>query len=198
MSDTSIMTISGKLFDFLSPDPEAICIEDIAHALSLENRYSGHTPFPYSVAQHSILMAAKAPADIKIHCLLHDAAEAYMGDVVFPQKHCTIIQDQRSVIKPTECSYTLHSFKEVEEYVLRTIYEALGVDWPGPDVWANIKVLDRQILAAEVRVFFEEEKWGDYDVYTKGLPPLNVYICERRWRDVKESFMNWWRSYRAR
>lgn len=95
MTTPWIQTFSGLRFDLLDPKPSMICLEDIAHALSLICRFTGHTRRHYSVAQHSVLVAviahdsvcgAKTQADIFRQGLMHDAAEAYIGDISTPLK----------------------------------------------------------------------------------------------------------------
>lgn len=81
-----ITTYTGKKFHFRDPKPEEICIEDIAHALSLKCRYSGHCKYLYSVAQHSLHVAFLLPGELKLSGLLHDAAEAYIPDIPRPVK----------------------------------------------------------------------------------------------------------------
>lgn len=66
-------------------------IEEIAHALAQINRYTGHAARPYSVAEHSLLVCdIVAGAGLDCHAqmaaLLHDAHEAYCGDVATPVK----------------------------------------------------------------------------------------------------------------
>lgn len=58
-------------------------IETIAHALAYINRYTGHVG-QYSVAQHCVLIAMQLPQELKLAGLLHDAPEAYIGDVSAP------------------------------------------------------------------------------------------------------------------
>lgn len=79
-------TYTGKAFHFDEMDPDSICIEDIAHALSNICRFSGHCPRHYSVAQHSMLVASLCPENMRLTALLHDATEAYIGDMVTPLK----------------------------------------------------------------------------------------------------------------
>ena len=81
-----ILTHTGKRFDLLAPCAELISTIDIAHALSLVCRFNGHTRHHYSVAQHSLLVASIVPADLQLTALLHDATEAYVGDLVRPLK----------------------------------------------------------------------------------------------------------------
>src|SRR5262245_27549306 len=95
-----MQTISGRKFWPLDPRPEEVCIEDIGHALSLVCRFGGHCHTFYSVAEHSVRVSllaedmAKSSAHwtdenirmIALSGLLHDAAEAYIGDMVRPLK----------------------------------------------------------------------------------------------------------------
>lgn len=83
-------TVSGKEINLLNPCEDDIDIFDIAQALSNICRFGGHLNQFYSVAQHSILvMAIVEPwnADLALEALLHDATEAYLGDVISPLKH---------------------------------------------------------------------------------------------------------------
>lgn len=78
---TYIQTASGRKFDVLACCEDDILIEDIAHALSNICRFFGHTPAFYSVAQHCVEMSWLAPPALQLDALLHDASEAYLGDV---------------------------------------------------------------------------------------------------------------------
>lgn len=77
---------SGLVFDFINPKQETILIEDIAWALSYTCRFVGQSLDFYSVAQHSVAVSKIVPEDQKLAALLHDAAEAYIGDVSRPLK----------------------------------------------------------------------------------------------------------------
>ena len=81
-----ISTYSKKPFYFDKINPDAILIEDIAHALSNICRFSGHSPHHYSVAQHSVLVSRLCSKREALAGLLHDATEAYIGDMVTPLK----------------------------------------------------------------------------------------------------------------
>ncbi len=91
--NTKIVTYTGKVFDLLNPTPDKVCIEDIAHSLAYQCRYTGHTREFYSVAQHCVLMAENPdlPGD-PMAKLMHDAAEAYIGDIARPWKHLLSVQ----------------------------------------------------------------------------------------------------------
>lgn len=81
-----IITNQGRYLDLLDPDPDAICIEDIAHGLAHINRFNGHTDTPYSVAQHSLYCSDIVSRRHAFQALMHDATEAYVGDMVSPLK----------------------------------------------------------------------------------------------------------------
>jgi 5'-deoxynucleotidase YfbR-like HD superfamily hydrolase len=87
--------LSGRRLDLLDPTPVDIEIEDIAHGLAFVARWNGQTQgeYPYSVAEHSLLVEAlfvridpKASAKWKLAALLHDAPEYVIGDMISPVK----------------------------------------------------------------------------------------------------------------
>lgn len=77
---------AGKKIDLLKPTLDMIDIQSIAAALSKICRFNGHINDFYSVAQHSVLVSMLAPRELQRAALLHDAAEAYLGDVIKPLK----------------------------------------------------------------------------------------------------------------
>lgn len=84
-----MQTYTGKAFYPLDPRPDEVCIDDIAHALSQIPRFGGHARRHYSVAQHSWHMSCLFGNPLLAYqALLHDAQEAYLGDIVQPLKSC--------------------------------------------------------------------------------------------------------------
>lgn len=81
-----ILTHTGKRFDLLEPDVDMIDPRDISHSLAHLCRFTGHTSEFYSVAQHSCIVAELVPEEYKLAALLHDAPEAYLGDMTRPLK----------------------------------------------------------------------------------------------------------------
>jgi len=81
-----IKTFSGKKINLRNPSSSDIDLADIGASLSKICRFGGHCSEFYSVAQHSVLVALMAPEPLRGAALLHDATEAYLGDVVKPLK----------------------------------------------------------------------------------------------------------------
>lgn len=81
-----MQTWSGIKFWPADPRPEEICIEDIAHHLSLICRFTGATKTHYSVAQHSVLCSQIVPEEDRKWGLLHDSSESYLSDISRPLK----------------------------------------------------------------------------------------------------------------
>ena len=128
-----LQTFTGRQFWPLEPDPADVHIEDIAHALANICRYGGHSNRFYSVAEHSVLVASRTG----IGGLLHDAAEAYIGDMVRPLKHSSVMQPW---------------YDEVEDRLLTAIYGGLlGIVPPSGLLLAAIKEADDRVLATEKR-----------------------------------------------
>ena len=79
-------TIHGFIVDILNPDPFAIYLPDIAHGLSMQCRFGGHTARHYSVAEHSWWVSKLCAPEYALQGLLHDATEAYLCDIPTPIK----------------------------------------------------------------------------------------------------------------
>ena len=92
----SILTFSGVRFSPFDPYPNGIRIEDIAHSLAHQCRFGGHTREFYAVAQHSVLVSQLCGPEDALWGLLHDASEAYLGDVVRPLKQRPEFEPYRS------------------------------------------------------------------------------------------------------
>lgn len=127
MRGPTIMLASGRLFDFLDPHGSDFSIEDIAHGLAHICRYAGQCRDFFSVAEHSI-MVSDTVSEFAYEALLHDAAEAFIGDVTRPLKQL------------------LPEFRRIEANVQDAIMKRFGMD---PGYWKSVKDADLRVLAAE-------------------------------------------------
>lgn len=144
--NNTIKVSAGHYVDLANPDPSTIEVKSIAAALSKVCRFGGHCPQFYSVAEHCIHATALAcsegyTGDALIAVFLHDAAEAYIGDMVKPLK------------------VTMPQYGEAEQRIEAAIQAAFGVDF---SKWMDvIKRFDRAMLKAEKVTMWPEdtEKW---------------------------------------
>lgn len=142
MSDT-ITLCDGTFIDLINPSPEMISIETIAHGLSRISRFGAQSPIDYSVAEHSLGMVQMAmfdevyDMDALLALLLHDASEAYLGDIVSPLKR------------------HLSEYLEIESRMNSVIEKKFGVDFE--KYHAIIKKYDRKILRVEKQVLWSNK-----------------------------------------
>jgi 5'-deoxynucleotidase YfbR-like HD superfamily hydrolase len=163
-----MQTFTGRQFFPLDPRPEEIDPADIAHALSLICRYGGHTKRFYSVAEHCWLMSYAVPEEHALWALLHDATEAYVGDMVRPLKH------------------HMPEYRAVEDRVMAAIAERFNLStWAMPDEVkdADNRILldERAALLSEPPVAWQQEELEPLNVRIEALGPAQI---ERlyRWR----------------
>lgn len=177
-NERSILTYTGKFFDFWHPTHDMICIEDIAHALALTNRYSGHTYQPYSVAEHCERMSYIKTAHPLVS-LLHEVAEAYVGDIPSPQKgYLWWASDLTDIV----------SFREQESRIIRVIGETLGIrDLQGNIKFKGVKEADLIMLATETRDLMPESTV--FERWTKGVEPLEEKIYPVPWTLAEDQFL---------
>jgi hypothetical protein len=161
-----IPTATGGRFFPFEPQRGALAIEDIAHALACVNRWTGHAPRPYSVAQHSVLVSEIVPRAFALWGLLHDASEAYIADVAGPLKRLPAFDD----------------YRDIESALETVIFEHFGLFGKRP---ACVKVADLTACATEVRDFFGVDP-ADWD-YT--VLPLDERIEPWPWETAKAAFL---------
>jgi hypothetical protein len=107
-SKSWIQTFCKKKIHAIDLKPEDIEIGDISHALSLVNRFTGHTTVAYSVAEHSVrvarLIQEQNPGNdrLVLEALLHDASEAYIADIARPFKHLPEMAPYRAIERSME------------------------------------------------------------------------------------------------
>ena len=159
-----IRTFTGRYINLLEPDPVQIDIRDIAHALSNECRFSGHTQRHYSVAEHSVVGSYFVPADQRLRFLLHDATEAYLKDLP----------------KPLKMLPQFDFYNELEDMWAAAIATRFCIE---AEMTEEMKLVDRAMLVSEQRDLMSREPRED-----DGALPLPIVIPQLEPRDIEASF----------
>lgn len=172
MKSFTIQTHSGRYVDLAKFSHDDVYLGDIAWALARNNRYNGHTQFQISVAQHCVMLADyfKAndfPMKLVRAALMHDAQEAYIGDIAAPIK------------------WLFPVIKEWENGFEQTIAEKFGLEWPYPEELHYFdKVIRNDEMRAAMKVWPEEgpfldvkvEKWSAHAAQEEWLDRFYRYI----------------------
>ena len=139
--DGHINTYSGRKINLLDPSPKQISIHDIARGLSFNSHFGGQTPEFFSIAQHCLLVCELMPPryqqnpKIMMLALLHDASEAYLGDMLKPLK------------------VMLPEFQKIENNMMDVILHKYDLD---PVDMKIIKPFDRQAQELEYEAFYKK------------------------------------------
>lgn len=159
-----MQTFLGVKFHPLAPKLDDIHIVDIAHALSQQCRFAGHTKSFYSVAQHSVLVSQYCNPEDALWGLLHDATEAYLVDV------------------PTPVKMLLSEYKEIERDLQTVLCEKFQI---AADMPESVHFADRVILSTEARDMMgpPPELWPDMP------PPLQQRITGWTSYQAKKAFL---------
>lgn len=148
----TILTADGNYFDFLTPDSETVTLNAIARGLANTCRFGGQCGRYYSVAEHSVWVSRLVPPELAVRGLLHDAAEAFIGDMPKPLKEM------------------LPDYKAVETRVEAVVFAKFGFLFLPPE----IKTADRIMLATEQQQIMKNNhawKW------TANTEPADIEIA---------------------
>ena len=168
----SIATASGIEFWPLDPRPEDIQIEDIAHALSQQCRFAGHTKQFYSVAEHCVRAADLVPEEHALVALLHDASEAYLVDLPSPVKH------------------QMPDYVEAESRMQKAIYRWAGISVEQEETSHEyVKAADELLLRLEQRDLMPQCDW-----WPALLLPKHPRITPWDSWDARNRFLDCWHS----
>lgn len=172
-----IQTFSGLKFDLLDPSAEMITIEDIAHHLSQENRFSGACRFPVSVAYHSINVCNNMPEGLELEGLFHDANKAYYKDLTLPLKR--LIRSETLIYDDLCLNFDMIL---EEKFNLELIKNH-----------KIIKEVDLRMAMTERQTLIDlSEKWSkEYDE----VKPFKIKIIRRDWKKVKLEFLELFKKY---
>ena len=167
MNPAYVSTFLGNRFYLARPRIDDVAIEDIAHGLAYQCRFNGQTSAFYSVAQHSLMVVSLVPESLQFQALLHDAAEAYLGDMVKPLK----------MLFP--------EFSVLEARVMEIIGQRFAIDLTRLD--PAIKRADMIALATEKRDLmpYSTEPWS----YLEGIDALPDIVEPMGPQAAKETFL---------
>lgn len=160
---------SHKQFWPLDPRPEDFDIRDIAHHLGMICRYNGACKYRYSVAEHCVLMSNRVPVEFALDALMHDFAEAYIGDFIRPVKR------------------SMPAFKALEHQICMVGAPVFGLTYPWP---AIVHEADTRILIDERTVLhgpLHHRKPWEMDGHTE---PLGVKIHAWNQYTATEMFLD--------
>lgn len=165
MSKEWIQTYTNKHFYPFDPNPDDICIEDIAHSLSLQCRFTGHSKVFYSVAQHSVLVSELSGPHV-LWGLLHDASEAYLTDVARPVKH----------------SAAFATYRYAESIIMKAICKRFELPEAMPPI---VHEADEIALISEARVLM-----GDISAWQIHNSHQIVNVSPVEWKVAEHMFIN--------
>jgi hypothetical protein len=169
---------SGKFFDLVNPTADMVDIYDIAWNLTRIPRFNGGTigNKTYTVAEHSIWVAKYLERRfdnplLALHGLLHDAHEAYTGDITSPMK---------AIDARLHTAITL-----VQRNIQTVIQQKLGVH-RAHIYWRDfIHCADQQALAKEAYELMPSKGAGEHwnalpaiDPFAAQLPLQHTYVAE--------------------
>lgn len=178
-----IRTYTGKKCWPCDPRPEDLDIKDIAHALSLICRFTGHVKQFYCVADHSIRVSDLCSKENKLWGLLHDASEAYLADVARPIKR-----------NPEFGAY----YKTVESGLMACVIEKFNLASPEP---SEVKTYDNILLRTEQRDLMPLANDGpleDNNRWKDGVPALPDKLVPRTSKESEELFLQRFQELTAR
>lgn len=165
-----VETYTGGGFHPLDPDSEEVRLRDVAAGLAHTCRFGGHCRQFYSVAHHSLHVASEL-ADrgprLELFGLLHDAGEAYLGDLPRPLKA------------------EFETFERAEERVLRAVWSAFDVEPPGDAEWEAVMAADDRLLAYEADELLADGSWAadppdlDYDLQSDAIADVRERFRSR-------------------
>jgi hypothetical protein len=199
----TISTYTGQKINPLDLKVEEVRIEDIAHALSLCNRFAGHTSQPISVAQHSVYAAelccvylshlSRPDNDHKLalRAILHDASEAYLGDVT----------------KWLKGTPEMAGYREAEARIQKVIYSRFGLEGDDEE---EVKLADRLLVRYEgLKGFGPHWKVLGHNPEAGSLyadlTPEEIYFLDRLfggwefwgWRKAEQNFLGYFRYFHS-
>ena len=162
-----MQTFTGGTFYPLIPEKNMFSIEDIAHSLSMQCRFNGHTKKFYSVAQHSVLVSLICECENALWGLMHDATEAYLCDLPRPIKRIPEFK----------------IYRDAEDNMMEKLASFYGLSLPIPE---DVHIADKILLFTEKRDLMPPSDWGwgkSIKVLDEKIIPLDPTAAEKLFLD---------------
>lgn len=148
-------------------DSNKYVISDVAHSLSNQCRYAGHSDIFYSVAQHSVLASQMVTSDVALETLMHDCGESVMPDIPRPVKHF------------------VKGVREFDDMVSASMFKFFNLTWP---LDKKVVEADNRMLATEARQFMKNSNIDEWDI--GDIEPYNFIITSWRPEFAKQMFLD--------
>lgn len=196
-----ILLANGASITLRHPNPKALDLPTVAHALAQINRFTGHCRRPYSVAEHSLLVAqiienAGGCALAQMAALMHDAHEALVGDATSPLKAAMrrVAASRSFVAEELPHAKAWSDFDRLEHGAAAAVHEAFGLVKAFAVFGADIGRADMVALATERRDLMpaSDMPW-DCLAGVQPLPSADLMSALRidaRWNDWRDAFID--------
>ncbi len=165
-----MQTYTCQQFFPMDPRAEDINIPDIAHHLAMQCRFNGATKDFYSVAEHCVIGSYLVPPEDAFEFLMHDAAEAYLGDLIRPMKNHSILGDE---------------YKRIEALVEQQVKIVFDLS---PETPNTVKRVDQALCMIELAQAFEVPRGLDADlddIGVESIPKLHFWS----WYQAESAFL---------
>ena len=173
-----ITTFTHRKVNPLDVQASDICIEDIAHHLSCINRFNGALQIPVNVAQHSVYVSKLSGPGHQLEGLLHDAAEAYVGDVT----------------KWLKQSDAMAEFRAAELRAHIAVCQCFGIPMYGEGLHASVEAADKLMVRFEAMRSGIRIPHPDYGYPQMGeIQRIGAWV-PWNWRNSERAFLKRFRE----
>lgn len=172
MTGAWIQTYTGVQFSYTNCNPGMISITDIARALSHACRFNGHCRYFYSVAQHSVLVSEQCKHPFL--GLMHDAPEAYTGDMVRPLKQ---------ILTPDS------PYKVIDDIIWKAMLAKWSKLAATGEEMEDCKTVDMRMLVTESYDLLQNGPHADWDINQTNFPRYDFTITPWHPEEAMQRFL---------
>lgn len=173
-----IRVMSGRLLDLRNLEEDDIFIEDIAWGLGRTLRYGGHIRQNYTVAMHSVVASYYVPEEYALEALLHDAAEGYIGDIIWPVK---------ALFPSIEAWENWLALKIMKRFGVKTAQSERWTLDAGDGEGNTVDIYKKSPVIEQV-----DRKLLQHECFSFGRPGVYDADIEKAWRTAGLAHEPWW------